>query len=199
MEKLAPVSGLVISQKKEWGEILTSFETRNRYVVLSPEGDELYFAAEEGGGFLLRNFLKSARPFTIRVLEADGRQVLSLKRPFKIYFHKMDIFDAEGAMLGTVQKRFAFMRRIYSVLDAAGEEVFQLLGPFLHPWTFQIRVDAREVGKITKKWSGLLKEAFTDADNFGITFPPDLDVRAKALLVGAVFLIDFVHFEDTGN
>ena len=25
-----------------------------------------------------------------------------------------------------------------------------------------------EVGKISKQWSGLLREAFTDADNFGI-------------------------------
>ena len=26
-----------------------------------------------------------------------------------------------------------------------------------------------QVGKISKQWSGLVKEAFTDADNFGIT------------------------------
>ena len=27
-----------------------------------------------------------------------------------------------------------------------------------------------EVGRISKHWSGLLKEAFTDTDNFGITY-----------------------------
>ncbi len=27
----------------------------------------------------------------------------------------------------------------------------------------------QEVGKISKKWSGLAKEYFTDADNFGVT------------------------------
>lgn len=46
-----------------------------------------------------------------------------------------------------------------------------------------------QVGKISKQWSGLAKEAFTDTDNFGITFPRDLDVRMKATLLGAVFLI----------
>lgn len=50
-----------------------------------------------------------------------------------------------------------------------------------------------QVGKISKQWSGLAKEAFTDADNFGITFPMDLDVKMKATLLGAVFLIVSIH------
>ena len=53
-----------------------------------------------------------------------------------------------------------------------------------------------EVGKISKKWSGRFKESFTDADNFGISFPMDLDVKMKAVLLGAQFLIDFMFFED---
>ena len=56
-----------------------------------------------------------------------------------------------------------------------------------------------EVGKISKQWSGLLKEAFTDADIFGINFPIDLDVRMKAVLLGACMLIDFNFFEKTNN
>jgi len=45
------------------------------------------------------------------------------------------------------------------------------------------------VGRISKQWSGLIKEAFTDADNFGVTFPIDLDVRVKATTLAATFLI----------
>lgn len=45
------------------------------------------------------------------------------------------------------------------------------------------------VGRVTKQWSGLGKELFTDADNFGISFPLDLDVNVKATLLGAVFLL----------
>ncbi len=46
-----------------------------------------------------------------------------------------------------------------------------------------------KVGKISKQWTGLIKEHFTDADNFGINFPMDLDVNIKATLLGACFLI----------
>ena len=45
------------------------------------------------------------------------------------------------------------------------------------------------VGQIRKQWTGLVKEMFTDADNFGVTFPMDLDVNVKATLLGAIFLI----------
>lgn len=50
-----------------------------------------------------------------------------------------------------------------------------------------------EVGKISKQWSGIAREMFTDADFFGISFPMDLDVRMKAVMLGACFLI--VRFE----
>jgi hypothetical protein len=51
------------------------------------------------------------------------------------------------------------------------------------------RDDETMVGQICKQWTGLVKEMFTDADNFGITFAMDLDVNAKATLLGAIFLI----------
>ncbi|XP_031567695.1 phospholipid scramblase 1-like [Actinia tenebrosa] len=56
-----------------------------------------------------------------------------------------------------------------------------------------------QVGKISKQWSGLAKELFTDADNFGITFPMDLDVNIKAVVLGACFLIDFMFFETSND
>lgn len=34
-----------------------------------------------------------------------------------------------------------------------------------------------------------MKEVFTDTDNFGVSFPLDLDVKLKAVLLGACFLI----------
>lgn len=199
MQRLSSISGLVVSQQKEWGEILTGFETKNRYAISDVSGSRLYLAAEEAGSTLLRWFLKALRPFTITVLTAEGQVVLRVMRPFRFYFHRAEVVDSQGQSLGVIERRFSLLRRSYSVLGSSGEEEFQLFGPILHPWTFQIRNDGVEYGKITKKWSGLLKEGFTDADNFGVMFPAEWDVKLKALFLGAVFLIDFVHFESKGN
>lgn len=49
--------------------------------------------------------------------------------------------------------------------------------------------EVNKIGKISKQWTGLLREAFSDSDNFGIQFPLDLDVRMKAVMIGACFLI----------
>ncbi|XP_065889206.1 phospholipid scramblase 1-like [Dysidea avara] len=58
---------------------------------------------------------------------------------------------------------------------------------------------SQQVDKISKQWSGLVKEYFTDDDNFGIQFPMDLDVKMKAVMMGACFLIDFMFFERQQN
>jgi uncharacterized protein YxjI len=199
VDKLSLIDGLVVTQQKEWGEILTGFETKNKYAVSDTAGSMLYYAAEEEGSTLARWFLKALRPFTITVLSEDGDRVLQVRRPFRFFFHRAEVVDGKGRLLGVIEKQFSLLRRIYSVSDGSGQEAFQLFGPILHPWTFEIRQGDSAVGKITKEWSGLLKEGFTDADNFGVKFPADWDIKLKALFLGAVFLIDFVHFEDTGN
>ena len=202
LANLAAAKTLVIRQKKEWGEILTGFETKNRYEVVDHLNNPLIEALEEGGTALTvitRLFLKALRPFTMHLFSHQGTGLFKLTRPFRFYFHELEVCRPNGAPLGKIKRRFAVLRRIYSVIDRNGHEMYELFGPLLHPWTFKIQKGGQELGKITKKWSGLAKESFTDADNFGITFPQGIDIAQKAVLLGAVFLIDFVHFENTGN
>ncbi len=199
MEQLKALDSLVVKQVKEMGEILTGFETKNRYSIIDENGGEVYFAQEVGGSFWVRTFLKAVRPFTIILNNPGGQAVLTFKRPFRWFFYELSIYDAQENLLGTIKRQFDLLRRVYSVRDADGQEMFQLFGPILHPWTFHIRQQGKDLGKITKKWSGILKESFTDADNFGVMFPPGADVNKKAVLLGAVFLIDFSHFENKGK
>ena len=54
--------------------------------------------------------------------------------------------------------------------------VLKIKGPFFTcscgqnvDFTVTSADESSDVGKISKQWSGLLKEYFSDADNFGIT------------------------------
>lgn len=188
-----------VSQKKEWGEIISGWETKNRYEVAGADGQTLFWAGEVGGGFgavIARAFLKAARPFTIEIRDTAGAPVLTVKRPWRWFFARAEIFDAGGSLLGAVQKRWAFFARRYTLEGPSGEALAEVHGPFFKPWTFHVSANGVEVAKVVKKWSGLLKEAFTDADNFGLEFAPHADDKLRPICLGATFLIDFVHFEN---
>lgn len=194
MDKLKNAEALVVRQKKEWGEILTGFETKNKYAVMDASGQELYFAAEESS-FLARFFLKIFRPFSVHVVNRDGRHVIKGVKPFRFYFHEMEVLDGEGRIIGKICRRFSLLTKKFEIRDHQDLVVCELEAPFFHPWTFKIGSNGSEVGEIVKKWSGLGKEMFTDADNFSVKFPLGADVSRKALLLGALFLIDMVYFE----
>ncbi len=194
MDRLQQADTLRVQQKKEWGEILTGFETKNKYAVMDASGQPLYWAAEESS-FLVRMFLKTLRPFTIHILSSQGHPVLKLKRPFRLYFHEIQVEDSSGRRLGTITREFSILTRRFTVSDFRGTEIYRIFGPIFHPWTFRILHNNRELGTITKQWSGIGKELFTDADNFKVTFPPGIDVHQKSVLLGALFLIDILHFE----
>jgi uncharacterized protein YxjI len=148
---------------------------------------------------LLRLFLKASRPFTLELKTPEGATLLRLRRPWRFWLSHLEVEDADGRPVGTVQQRFAFFSRVYDVLGPSGEVLATLRGPFFKPWTFLLEQSGQEVGRIQKRWSGLGKEMFTDADNFGVTFENVRDARLRTLVVAATFLIDFVHFENRGN
>lgn len=199
MERMATTRTLAVRQRKEWGEILTGLEARNRYSVHDADGREIFLAAEIAGSFLARIFLGHWRPFEILVVAPDGAAALTIKRPFRWFFHEIHVSGADGSPLGSVKQRFAWLRRRFSVRDALGREFCELYGPILHPWTFEIREGERVHGRIVKRWSGVGKEVFTDADNFGVEFPRGWEVSRKAIFLAAVFLIDFLYFERSGQ
>jgi uncharacterized protein YxjI len=193
---------LRVRQKKEWGEILTGIETRNRYMVVGDDEQPLFFVGEVGdgiGAFLMRSFLKAKRPFTLELKTPDGAILLRLKRPWRWWLSHLDVEDGMGRHVGSIQQQFTFFERLYEVHGASGEVLAMLRGPFFKPWTFNVEQSGREVGKIQKQWSGLGKEMFTSADNFGVTFGDIEDPRLRTLVVAATFLIDFVHFEKRNN
>ena len=81
---------IVVKQRKELGEILFGFETRNRYDLLDESGTPIGQAAEEGGGIgtaLLRNFLGSGRACTLHILDNDGKELGRGVKPFRFFFY----------------------------------------------------------------------------------------------------------------
>ncbi|KAJ8300330.1 hypothetical protein KUTeg_021849 [Tegillarca granosa] len=123
--------------------------------------------------------------------------------------HEIAIEAPVGNIVGYVKQECSSWVPRFVIRDSDHNDILRIKGPccicqgICCTWDQEFPVfssdEQHEVGKISKQWTGLVKEMFTDADNFGVSFPADLDVRVKATLIGAVFLIDFMYFEQKQN
>jgi len=146
-----------------------------------------------------------------------GQEVIRVQREFKCCAGwscfafseccamELTIEAPPGQRVGTIKQLYGCCVPKFDVLDADGQKVFGMDGPCCkcqavcctEDIEFRIlsAVNNVQVGRLSKQWGDLVREMFTKADNFGVSFPVDLDVRMKAVLLGAVFLIDFMYFE----
>ena len=192
---LANYSELMIRQRVERLEAITGFETANRYTVMTPQGEELFYAQEESGT-VSRIFLKSHRPLTLRISDRSGNDVLVASRSFFWFFAHLHVSDPQGRHLGSLRRRFSFPSRKLTVEGPGGQPVAEIRGPLLKPKTFMIYRQDREVARVTKQWSGLMKEAFTDADTFKLELNNlELGKDLAPMILAAAFAIDLDFFE----
>uniref|UniRef100_A0A182Y0X4 Phospholipid scramblase n=2 Tax=Anopheles stephensi TaxID=30069 RepID=A0A182Y0X4_ANOST len=211
LEYLTAIDQLLVHQKVELLEAFTGFETANKYTIKNTLGQKVYWAMEDTG-CCNRMCCGAARAFDMKILDTYQNEVLHFNRPlrcsscwFPCCLQTMEVTAPPGNVIGYVEQDWSILTPQFSIKDQNGDTVLKISGPFC---TFSICGDVEfevlstngaQVGKISKQWSGLGREMFTDADHFGINFPMDLDVRVKATLLGALFLIDYMFFEKSGN
>jgi len=194
---------IMVHQTKEWGEILVGFESRNKFELRDEAGEKLGLAAEEGGGFgamMGRQFFGHCRKATVHIYDNQGQPLGRGEKPFRWFFQRMEVFDGDQR-LGAVERKFSWLKRRLVVENAAGEPVMEIVGPILllGRGTFKLMFQGQEVGRISKKWGGLLREAFTDADIFGVECEPTVPAELRKILLVATFLIDFTYFENNNR
>jgi len=198
---LEPQRLFIEQHHRHWWEILTSWEQRNEYSVNTGEGRLVGWIVEQGQGLssaLLRVVAGSHRPFDVAVVSTEQEVVLEFSRQFFFLFSDMEVKLPSGRRLGRIRRRFALLNRIYDLEDQYGNVFARINSPLFRIWTFPV-IDAtgREAAMIAKKWSGLGREYFTDADNFGLDFGTGRwTPEQRAVVFAATIAIDFDFFEN---
>lgn len=205
MSGLAKIVGererVLVHQTKEWGEILLGFESKNRFELNDEDGRKIGYAAEEAqgmGAWFLRNIFGRCRKASIHIYDEAGERLGRGEKPFRWFFHRMEIYDGDDR-IGAVQRKWSLFHRKFALENAAGEEVMEIFSPLFRIWTFKLMFQDQEVGRISKKWGGLLKEMFTDADVFGVECQSHVPMEVRRMLLVATFLIDFTCFENNNG
>ncbi|XP_076581523.1 phospholipid scramblase 2-like [Chaetodon auriga] len=212
LEYLVQIDQILIHQKVELLEAFIGFETNNQYEIKNSLGQKIY-KAKEKNDCCTRNCCGSLRSFDMKIKDNMDREVIRLIRPFRCAscccpccLQEMEVQAPPGTTIGYIKQDWHPFLPRFSIQGANKETVMKLEGPCFAcnccgDVNFELKAKdgKKPIGRISKQWSGLLKEVFTDTDNFGIQFPLDMDVKMKAVLMGACFLIDFMFFEKVGE
>uniref|UniRef100_A0A8D0GHU9 Phospholipid scramblase n=1 Tax=Sphenodon punctatus TaxID=8508 RepID=A0A8D0GHU9_SPHPU len=214
LEYLSQVDQILIHQQIEVMEAITGWEMNNKYQIKNSLGQMVYFAAEEGDFIALQR--GACRPFTIKIFNSAGQAVMAIQKSDKCTcfcclcccascMEELEIQAPLGTSIGHITRNYHPCVPKFTVQNEKKMDVLKIAGPCC-PYScgsdvnFEVlSVDGTPVGRICRQWTGWMRESYTDADNFGIQFPLDLDVKMKALIMGACFLLDFMFYERSAN
>ena len=189
-------SGIGVHQHRKF------FELRNQYELTNEDGSSAGRVEQTKQSpltFILRlvSSLDVALPVTLTITDASGADVLTLHKPW--FTWKVAVADGSGRSLGTINRKIRIGKPVY-VIAKDGVELGEVRGEDWRSRHFQV-VDAGgvEVGRVTKKWRGLLTEAFTDADSYGVEFAPQSSTTQRALALAAALTVDLVQKQKDAN
>ena len=185
-------------------ERVAFLKVTDHYDIFDPEtGDQIGFAQEKIGTFaaFLRIFLmklKSVFPTTIVVKEDDDSEpVITIKRRFALLRNYVDVIDSYQKQVGFFKSKIFSLEGGFTVHNPSGEQIAVVKGNWKN-WDFQLLdMNGNELGRVNKKWEGMLKELLTTADTYVISLSDKIGTNEglAALLLAASLAIDIVFNE----
>jgi uncharacterized protein YxjI len=168
----------------------------NAYKVYNSAGDIIGAIRETmpAGLKVLSLFVsKTFFPFKLDILDAEEKVLATVKRGWTLFMSKIKVLDPQGAVIALIHQQFKLLKPTFNILDPQGAPIASITGDW-KAWNFTIAdSDGGQLGTITKKWAGILKEAFTTADKYIVSVKPGALADAKKVAVIATAItIDMV-------
>ncbi|XP_065287624.1 phospholipid scramblase family member 5-like isoform X2 [Dermacentor albipictus] len=202
LEYLACLDQIIIRQRLQIFQGC-SCERRNRYVASNSMGQIIYNMTEysERGAHFWHG---RARSFEMDVLDHRNAVVMHFVRPLRCMIswcccdrQEMEVQAPPGNVMAMIRQEFSMCGPKFSIKDRNSRRVLDIVAPACKTGVpcdgvvefAVLSTNGVVIGKITKLWGGALTEVFTTANNFGVTFPLDLDVHIKGALIAATILI----------
>ncbi len=169
----------------------------NSYKVFDAQGTQLGNITQTVPGWqkvlrVIGNF-KAMMPFELAIMDMQGNVQASIRRGWTFFMSKIEIMDGNGNVTGSIRQKFKFFKPTFLISDAQDNPIAKITGDW-KAWNFRIEDSGgNPIGTISKKWNGILKEAFTTADKYVVSISPAVaeDVR-KTAIVSAAITIDMV-------
>lgn len=189
---------LVVNQKAKITELT------NEYQVYDQNGAELGSVSQVGQSTfrkVLRFVSNSDQFFTVNleVRDVAHNPVLLLTRPRKIFKSKVQVSRPDGTEVGEITQENVFGKIRFSFL-VGGQQIGGIQAENWRAWNFAVTDHTEtEVARITKQWGGLLKAAFTTADNYVVQIHRPLTDPLASMVVASALTVDTALKQDDND
>ncbi len=176
-------------------------ELTNEYKVSDGDGNAIGSVIEVGQSKAkkLLRFVSNVDQFLTHKLEvrnADESVVLRLTRPAKLLKSTVVVEDAAGKEIGKIRQENVIGKINFS-FEIGERKVGAIQAENWRAWNFAIVDDkGTEIARVTKKWEGIVKAAFTTADNYLVQIHKPLEDPLRSLVVAAALCIDTALKQD---
>jgi uncharacterized protein YxjI len=180
-------------------------EMTNQYAVYDQNGQQIAGVQQVGqsaGRKALRLLANVDQFLTHRyeIRDARGTLLLSMVRPGKILKSTIIVNDAAGEEVGRIVQENAIGKIRFALVDAAGNRWGGINAENWRAWNFNVQDHTgAEVARITKTFAGLVKAAFTTADNYVVQIHRPLEEPLRSLVVAAALGVDTALKQDDRN
>jgi uncharacterized protein YxjI len=181
-------------------EKVNFLKLENSYQVFNNEGEHVGDIKQKRstGQKLLSFFLKKkVLPFYLEIKDTNGIKQASISRGWTFFMSTISIKDGDDQEIATIRQTFRFLKPLFKIMDNSGKEIAEISGNW-ETWNFSIKNSSSiEIGVITKKWAGALKEIFTSADKYLVELSdPKLKKETKIAILSGALTIDMVLKEN---
>jgi uncharacterized protein YxjI len=189
-------SVLVVNQKAKL------IELTNEYAISDQNGNKIGSVKQvgQGKGRKVLRALTNVDQFLsvkLEIADADGTVILRLERGAKLFKSKIAVTDGKGRAIGNINQE-NMIGKIHFGLEAGGRTVGSINAENWRAWNFNIKDhNGQDVARITKKWAGVMKEAFTTADNYFVEITERVEDPLRSLVLAAALCVDTALKQDS--
>ena len=176
-------------------------ELTNQYGVFNQHGQPVAQVNQVGQSkakkvMRLVSSLDQFMTHKLEISDPNGQVLMRLTRPAKVIKSTVIVESAQGGEIGRIVQE-KMIGKINFGLEANGQRVGAIKAENWRAWNFRIEDAAgNEVARITKTFEGVLRTAFTTADNYVVqihTKPPE---PLHTLVIASALSVDTALKQD---
>jgi uncharacterized protein YxjI len=177
-------------------EKVNFFKFENCYKIYNDKGEDIGLIKQKisaGHKFLRLLLNKAMLPFLLEIENSNGEIEASISRGWTFFMSKITIKNAQGIKVGSINQKFKLFKPTFKIFNSSEMLIAEITGDW-KAWDFKINDSYNnQIGTISKKWAGVMKEVFTSADKYNVKINSNYsNLENKIAIVSCAITIDMV-------